>query len=205
MLTKSHTPTVVIICPGNGCNHIRHCNWYGHLYEQLTHHQPNKILCHCADFPDALHARRDRWVPHIHQIVQQYPADSRIVLVGHSSGAQAVLRYTEEYATCTTAILVAATYSDLDNPHERASGYYPVLDANQQPIHNPYQFDKMRQNCPQWFQFHSDNDPFIPLAEAERIRKGLDLVIDKEYFMLPGRSHFFEPFPDLLETILKLC
>lgn len=68
---------------------------------------------------------------------------------------------------------------------------------------NPYLFDEMKENCKNWHQFHSDDDPFIPLHEAEKIRDGLGL--SETYYMLPGRSHFFHYSPELLNVILSMC
>ena len=117
--------------------------------------------------------------------------------MGHSSGAQAALRYAELYPV-HGIVLVSATYSDLGDSSERASGYYP------QGTNNLYLFDEMRKNCKFWKQFHSDNDPFIPMHEAERIRDGLGLTLDS-YLMLPGRSHYFDYSPELLDAVLSLC
>ena len=132
---------------------------------------------------------------------------SNVVLVGHSSGAQAALRYAERYPV-RGVVLVAATYSDLGDAHERAPGYYPQPRgggggeaAGEES--NPYLFDAMREHCRHWHQFHSDDDPFIPLHEAERVRDGLGL--SETYRMLPGRSHFFAYAPELLDAILSLC
>ncbi|KAL7449593.1 hypothetical protein ACHAWC_001644, partial [Mediolabrus comicus] len=185
--------------PGNGCsNNIRQSNWYGILYDRLTE---KKIPCICRDFPDPLHARRDRWVPHMRSLAEEASPDdpSNIVLVGHSSGAQASLRYAEQYPV-HGVVLVAATYTDLGDAHERASGYYPQGNNN-----NPYLFQDMLTNCKRenWYQFHSDDDPFIPLNEAERIRDGLGLS-STSYQMLPRHSHFFEYFDELLEAIMVL-
>lgn len=124
-----------------------------------------------------------------------------VVLVGHSSGAQAALRYAELYEI-SGCVLVSATYSDLGDSHERASGYYPQLTADGKEI-NAYDFETMRKNCPEWHQYHSNDDPFIPLHEAEQIRDGLKL--SSNYFMLPGRSHFFEFSPEILESVLSMC
>lgn len=179
-------PTV-IVCPGNGCTNIRQSNWYGHVFDQL---QARQIPCICEDFPDPYDARRSIWIPHMRKLAKE---SDNVILVGHSSGAQAILRYTQEYP-CRAAILVAATYSDLGDAHERASGYYP------QGEDNPYEFERMRQNCPVWYQFHSDDDPFIPVHEAEQIRDRLD----SKYSLLPGRSHFFRPFPELMDTLDEL-
>jgi pimeloyl-ACP methyl ester carboxylesterase len=211
-------PTV-IICPGNGCNNIRQSNWYGQLYDQLTQRD---IPCVCDNFPDPLRARRDRWIPFIRSLaekqqpqqLQSTPAsrgdehdNSNIILVGHSSGSQAALRYAELYKV-RACILVSATYSDLGDATERASGYYPQPTSSSSSggeESNPYQFDVMKANCPIWHQFHSDDDPFIPLREAERIRNGLGISSkDSTYHMLPGRSHFFDFSPELLEVVLDV-
>ena len=191
-------PTI-IICPGNGCTNIRQSNWYGHLYERL---KQLDMPCVCDDFPDPLHARREKWIPHIRKLVDQHVSNEKgVLLVGHSSGAQAALRYAEEYrlAGC---VLVSATYSDLGDEHERASGYYPQVGAGGEET-NGYNFEAMKKNCAIWHQFHSDNDPFIPLGEAERIRDGLRLP-ESSYHMLPGRSHFFDFEPKLLDVIISM-
>lgn len=186
---KASRPTI-IICPGNGCSNIRTSNWYGLLFRQL---QDRGIPVVCENFPDPLRARRQIWLPHIRKLAQE---SSNVILVGHSSGAQAILRYTELYE-CFAAVLVAATYSDLGDAGERASGYYPVEDST--GTRNPYDFDAMKNNCHRWYQFHSDDDPFIPIHEAQQVRDGLGLT--DTYSLLPGRSHFFQPFPELLELI----
>jgi hypothetical protein len=128
---------------------------------------------------------------------------TNVILVGHSSGAQAALRYAEEYQV-QGCVLVSATYSDLGDSHERASGYYP-LKTSSGIESNHYLFEKMKENCKTWIQFHSDNDPFIPLFEAEQIRDGLGLSSDTGYRVLPGRSHFFEFFPELFDSVLSMC
>jgi len=162
-----------------------------------------KIPCICEDFPDPLHARRDRWIPFIRSLAENHSSRdlSNVILVGHSSGAQAALRYSETYSV-HGCVLVSATYSDLGDAHERASGYYPAKSENGEQA-NPYRFHEMKKNCKNWFQFHSDNDPFIPLFEAERIRDGLGLT--DTYKLLPGRSHYFDYSPEILDAILSLC
>jgi len=208
--TSSSNNPLVIICPGNGCSNIRKSNWYGRLYRELTQRE---IPCVCENFPDPLHARRDRWVPHIRSIAttttttttsSKNETNSNVVLVGHSSGAQAALRYSELYPL-HACVLVSATYSDLGDAHERASGYYPQKTNQNGEETNPYKFDKMKENCKLWHQFHSDDDPFIPVHEAKAIQNGLGLVDDDTFQLLPGRSHFFEYQPELLDCVLSVC
>eukprot|EP00571_Detonula_confervacea_P017235 CAMPEP_0172311990 /NCGR_PEP_ID=MMETSP1058-20130122/16318_1 /TAXON_ID=83371 /ORGANISM="Detonula confervacea, Strain CCMP 353" /LENGTH=209 /DNA_ID=CAMNT_0013025327 /DNA_START=8 /DNA_END=637 /DNA_ORIENTATION=- len=209
MKTSASSSPTVIICPGNGCSPIRTSNWYSQLYDDLA--DKNDIRCVCDDFPDPLHARRDIWVPHMRSLAEKHAADpSNVILVGHSSGAQAALRYAELYPV-HGIVLVSSTYSDLGDAHERASGYYPRNKKNNHGASssessgesNPYLFDDMKKNCKNWHQFHSDDDPFIPLHEAERIRDGLGL--SDTYYMLKGRSHYFDYSPELLDAVFSLC
>ena len=198
MKTSTSSPTV-IICPGNGCNQIRQSNWYGEMYNILK--AEHNIHCICDNFPDPLHAKREIWVPHMRSLALKEKDPQNVILVGHSSGAQAALRYAELYKV-HGVVLVSATYTDLGDSHERASGYYPQKNAEGGET-NPYLFDEMKKNCKNWHQFHSDDDPFIPLKEAERIRVGLGLT--DTYHMLPGRSHFFDYDDALLDAVLSLC
>jgi len=188
----------VIIVPGNGCSSIKHSNWYGWLHNELS--KINNIDSICENFPDPIHARRENWLPFINSFDNgEKDSESNTILVGHSSGAQASLRYAETH-NLRGVILVSATYSDLGDAHERASNYYPSEDG----LSNLYDFEAMRRNCKYWKQFHSDNDPFIPLREAEQIRDGLGLK-ESEYCVLPRRSHFFDyPFPEVLQAVLDI-
>ena len=151
------------------------------------------IPCTLEDFPDPYEAKRSVWLP----FIESLGADENTVLVGHSSGAQAALRFAETHRL-RGVVLVAATYSDLGDAGERASGYYPSEDG----ASNLYDFEAMKSNCPVWHQFHSDNDPFIPLSEAEQIRDGLGLT--STYHILPDHAHFFNPFPELLAVLLSM-
>ncbi|KNC80047.1 hypothetical protein SARC_07576 [Sphaeroforma arctica JP610] len=176
----------VIICPGNGCNNIRNANWYGQFHDELT---SRGITSVCQTFPDPYVARRSLWLP----FIESLGTDTNTILVGHSSGAQAALRYAETHEL-KAIVLVSATYSDLGDAGERASGYYPQGETNL------YDFEAMKRNVGIIHQFHSDTDPFIPLKEAEQIRDGLG-IDDKGYHMLKGRSHFFDSFPELMDVI----
>ena len=128
----------VIICPGNGCSNIQQSNWYGELHRDLS---ARGIPSICENFPDPYEAKRSVWIPHIESL----GTDEETVLVGHSSGAQAALRYAETHPL-KAVVLVSATFSDLGDEGERASGYYPQGDEN------PYDFEAMKANVPIWHQ-----------------------------------------------------
>ncbi|KAH8059227.1 hypothetical protein JL721_9321 [Aureococcus anophagefferens] len=77
--------------------------------------------------------------------------------------------------------LVSACWTDLGDAGERAAGYYA----------RPWDWAAIRRNAGSIHQWHGDDDPFIPLAEARHVAENLDSA----YAELPGRSHFFAAFP----------
>src|SRR5690242_20283999 len=70
-------------------------------------------------FPDNNKARASIWLPHLELL----DADERTILIGHSSGAVAAMRYAETHRLAGS-ILVAVCHTDLGDAFERASGYY---------------------------------------------------------------------------------
>lgn len=191
--------TKVVIIPGNGDGDIHDANWYGWLEKKLMKQGVTVVM---ENMPDPLRARREQWIPFIRHSLF---ADQDTVLVGHSSGAMAALRFAEMYRL-KAVVLVAACYTDLSNKNEREAHWYPNYDRTENGK-NPYHFDKMLENCNQWYQFHSDDDPFIPIkGEADKIRDNLRLKEGENCFFLKGRSHFFNPSDcrELLEVVLKV-
>jgi predicted alpha/beta hydrolase family esterase len=111
------------------------------------------------------------------------------VLVGHSSGALAAMRYAQSHVL-VGSVLVGACYTDLGEASERVSGYYS----------DPWQWEAIKANQKFIIQFASSSDPYIPIAEPRYIAKQLN----SQYFELPGRGHFEDPtFPELAKALLK--
>jgi predicted alpha/beta hydrolase family esterase len=137
----------VVIVPGNGCTNIMQSNWYGWLKHSLDE---RGVDCVAQNMPDPYKARREIWIKFMESTLN---IDDQTIIVGHSSGAQAALRYAEDHKV-GGVVLVAATFTDLGDAGERASGYYPLNNESE----NLYNFAAMRANCPRWFQFHSDDD-----------------------------------------------
>ena len=182
----------VVIIPGNGCSNILNSNWYGWLYDTLQRSNKFEEVI-CRNMPDPNKARASIWLPFMRDDLKIY---ENTIAIGHSSGAEALMRYAELY-TVGAIILVSACWSDLGIKSERLSGYYPNSDGS-----NPWNFQLMKENCSIWHQFHSNDDPFISVEEAEKVRDGLELIVDVDYHFLLNRSHFFDyPFDELLHII----
>lgn len=137
-------------------------------------------------FPDNVRARASIWLPHLEAL----GADDRTILIGHSSGAVAALRYAETHRILGS-ILVGVCHTDLGDPGERASGYYRA----------PWRWADIRENQ-QWIGiFQSDDDPLIPVQEARYVAAQLGC----HYFELTGRGHFVDrgPFPELAQFVRR--
>ena len=133
--------------------------------------------------PDPVAAKESVWVPYMRD---ELGADASTVVIGHSSGAVAAMRLAEE-TEVAALILVSACWTDLGDASERAAGYYA----------RPWRWDAIRANAGAIVQFHSDDDPFIPVAESRHVAENLQAT----YYELSGRSHFFSPpFPELVEA-----
>lgn len=137
-------------------------------------------------FPDNVRARASIWLPYLDTL----GADEHSVLIGHSSGAVAAMRYAETHRVLGS-VLVGVCHTDLGDPGERASGYY----------RQAWRWDAIRDNQ-QWIGiFQSSDDPLIPVAEARYVAAQLKC----SYFESPDRGHFIDraPFPELVNFVRR--
>ena len=137
-------------------------------------------------FPDNVRARAEIWLP----FLEHLGADEHTVLIGHSSGAVAAMRYAETHRLLGT-VLVGVCHTDLGDPDERASGYY----------RDPWRWDDIRRNQ-QWIGiFQSADDPLIPIAEARHVASQLAC----SYFEHTDRGHFTDraAFPELVHFVRR--
>ena len=137
-------------------------------------------------FPDNIKARAQYWLPHIESL----GADERTILIGHSSGAVAAMRYAEEHRLLGS-ILVGVCHTDLGDSFEAASGYYKTA----------WQWQRIRDNQ-QWIAIYSStDDPHIPIAEPRFIAAQLRC----SYFEFTDRGHFIDTrrFPDVVNLVRR--
>jgi predicted alpha/beta hydrolase family esterase len=142
--------------------------------------------------PDNVEAKSHIWLPYMeHELAVGHDT----IVIGHSSGAVAAMRYAESHKI-HGSILVGACYTDLGEESERISGYYTA----------PWHWGHIKDNQKWIVQFASQDDPFIPIKEARHIHQELD----SEYHEYTDREHFGWPtdikeFPELLEVIERKC
>lgn len=181
------TKPKIIIIPGNGDSHIETDNWYAWVRDELKGRGYEVIA---EDMPDPVAAHANIWLPHIEKV---FKADENTIIIGHSSGGVAVLRYLESHKLLGV-IVIGVNYTDLGDEGERESGFYK----------NPWQWDKIKSNAKWIAQFASTDDPCIPIAEPRFIHDQLDT----EYYELSNRGHFMidhnplnNTFPEIIEIL----
>lgn len=177
-------PTVVrvAIVPGNGAGNVIDCNFYGWLRDKLKPHVQEVML---KNMPDPVTARESKWLPFMEQ---QLKCDDQTVIVGHSSGAAAAMRYVETHQVAGL-VLVGAYVSDMGDRNEAASGYF----------NRPWKWDVIKKNAGFIIQFASRDDPFLPWEEQMQVARGLEADL-REY---DDMGHFQdEEQLDMLQAIL---
>ena len=137
-------------------------------------------------FPDNVKARASIWLPHLEAL----GADHQTIVIGHSSGALAAMRYAETHRLAGS-ILVGVCHTDLGDPLERASGYYD----------RPWQWQRIRDHQPWIAIFSSSDDGHIPISEPRFVAAQLRC----SHFEFADRGHFVDrpEFPEIVSLVRK--
>ncbi|MEK6888225.1 MAG: alpha/beta hydrolase [Candidatus Aenigmatarchaeota archaeon] len=176
----------VMIIPGNGNTDISE-NWFPYVKKKLEELGMGVIA---KNMPDPDIARKEFWIPFMEK---QLKGDENAILIGHSSGAVAILRYLENHKALG-AVIVGACYTDLNDEHEKLSGYF----------NDKWQWDKIKKNSQWVIQFASTDDPYIPIEEARFIKN----KIGSEYYEFKNQGHMGADvnkteFPEIVEIIKR--
>jgi uncharacterized protein len=124
------------------------------------------------------------WLPFIQD---ELGADEDSIIVGHSTGAVAAMRYAETHRIFGS-VLVAPHYTDLGIYAEKRSGYFT----------EPWDWEAIKANQNWIAQFAETNDPYIPIEESRHIHEQLDT----DYKEGTRRGHFQDyVFTELVRVV----
>ena len=174
----------VILIHGNGKSKPTD-NWLPYLKREL---EKIGIKVDAPQFPDAELARAAYWLPFLEN---ELKADKSTIIVGHSSGAIAAMRYAETHQILGS-VLVGVYHTDLGFEQEKLSGYFDT----------PWDWNAIKKNQKWIIEFASTDDPWIPVEEARFIHEKLD----SDYHEFQDQGHFGgdyykETFPEVLAAI----
>ena len=119
------------------------------------------------------------------------------ILVGHSSGAVAILNLLQELpeGKKIKASYLVGAFKGVDG-----------VEARKVLFPKPFDFEKIKSRCGKFVFIHSDDDPYCPLSDAEFLadKLGSKLVVEN------GQGHFnletgpqYKQFPLLFDLIAK--
>lgn len=178
----------IIIIPGNGDTHIETDHWYAWVRDQLKNLGFTVVA---NDMPDPVMAHKNIWLPYIKN---ELKVDENTIIIGHSSGGVATLRFLEDNPLLG-AIVIGVNHTDLGDKDEKESGYFE----------GDWKWDKIKQNAKWIAQFASQDDPYIPISQARFIHEKLNTeyheCTDRGHFGSPGRSP--KQFPEVIEVIKR--
>ena len=136
------------------------------------------------DMPDTDHPVIEKWVSYLGEVIGQ--PQSTDILIGHSVGVSAILRYLEglsENAKVKKVIMVApwaVSLSNLDDDEDEEI-VKPWLET-------PINLDQVKNKADSFVAIFSDNDPYVPLDNQDDFREKLGSEIVIEHNM----GHFSE-------------
>jgi len=177
-----------IILPGNDNTMITD-NWYLYVKKGLEKLGLDVIA---ENMPDPKLARKEFWVPFIKE---KLGGESNSILIGHSSGAIATMRFLQENR-CKLAILVGTYYTDLGDKLEKESGYFD----------EPWKWEQIKKNAGKIIIFASKDDPYIPISEPRLINE----KVYAEYHEYSDEKHFGagpkpkREFPEIIAVVRKM-
>lgn len=176
----------VILIHGNG-NSTPHDNWLPYVKKEL---EKKGITVIARQFPDVPLARKKYWLPFLQH---ELKADENTIIIGHSSGAVAAMRFAEKNKLLGS-VLVGTMHTDLGIESEKLSGYYD----------HPWDWQAIKNNQQWIIQFASSDDPWIPIEEPRYINQQLH----SDYYEFTDQGHFGgdyykAEFPELVKAVVS--
>jgi predicted alpha/beta hydrolase family esterase len=173
--------------------------WFPWLSQELKAKGFEVIV---PQLPETEAPRINNWVPALAQAIGA--VDEHTYFVGHSMGCQVIVRYLEtlpEGVTVGGAIFVAGFFrplTNLETDEEKEIG--------REWTETPINFAKVSSHLGRSVALFSDNDPWVPVENAEDYKNKLG----SETIVLPNQSHFngdagFKELPIVLEKLLQLA
>lgn len=166
-------------------------NWFRWLKKELEHHGFDTWL---PTLPHATQPSLHEWGRFVRSNCP-FPINSDTLIVGHSSGAILALILAQQNKEPIGGVVGVSVF------HDNSLNWEP----NNRLFDVAFAWGNISAHARRLLLVHSDNDPYVPLAQARFVakRSGAELVV------VPGEGHFnleqspdYKAFPKLL-TILR--
>ena len=135
------------------------------------------------DLPGNYFPEYDGWL----KAIEDFAPDGNSILIGHSLGGVAILKYLEKAEVPVKQIVLAATPIDSMDFPQIASFF-----------NSSFHWDKIKQNAHKINLINEADDPLVPVEHGHRLAEKLD----GELTVLPGGMHLFVLDMKVLEKII---
>lgn len=175
-------------------------NWFPWLKNEL---EKFGEIVYCPDLPNSDFPKQDEWLDKINETIAKEKI-GQLIIVGHSMGAVAILRFLEtlkqeEKIKC--AILVAGFTT---NKNEKVGRIKAIADF----FKTSFDWQKIKQGCEKFIIIASDNDPYIPIKESEKLyfllnKPSTEFIVEHNAGHINKESGFVKY--ELVLRMIKLC
>ncbi len=167
-------------------------NWFPWLEAELT---ARGYLVWTPDLPGAEKPNIQRYNKYLLSNTD-WKFDTETIIVGHSSGAVAILGLLQALPEDTTVGACYLVGSFKDNLN---------MESLQDLFLEPFDYEIIKTKSRRWYFLHSDNDPYCPLEHAEYLHKSIggDLLVlpNQKHFSVSTSGESYRQFPYLLQLI----
>ncbi|MDP2630804.1 MAG: alpha/beta fold hydrolase [Candidatus Uhrbacteria bacterium] len=149
-------------------------------------------------FPNTDTPQLNLWLPELEKVIGRPDEDT--FLIGHSIGCALIMRYLESLADdekVRGAVFVAGFIGDLGFPEIKNF------------FETPLDFEKIKKKCPKFVAIQSDNDPYVPVPQADMLKEKLGVhVIMKHNFAhfsgaVDNEASCVE-LPDVVDAVVEM-
>ena len=156
------------------------------------------------EMPETDTPKIESWVGKLKEVVEP---DLNTILVGHSIGCQAVVRFIETLpqGAKITGVVLIAPWMELDAKTMEEEGEDGIEIAKPW-VETPINFEKVKSHIGKTVAIFSDDDPYVPIAsQRDLFKKELNAEIITEH----NKGHFapsdnITELPSALNAILEM-
>ncbi len=177
--------------------------WFPWLKKEL---EKNGFKVFVPAMPNTDEPKIDEWVNFIADLVKE--PDENTYFIGHSIGAQAILRYLErlDNKKIGGAIFVAgwfhlSEFTFKEEPSKEEEGRIIAKPWLETPIN----FEKVKKTTNNFVAIFSDSDPYVPIEDKNIFEEklGAEIIIEHTKGHFSGSDGIYD-LPIVLDSLLKM-